>query len=287
MGRFNFKQHTEDNYEVSPSQAKKWLEQNKANRSVNKAKVKQMARDIKEGHWDSTHQGIAIASDGTLIDGQHRLLAIVEAGKSVKINVTFNATKSSHIDSGTIRTMSNRLQMGEEGIPWVNQSITAAARVIGVMFPKLNLKNEETLHDWLSRYKTEIETAFKYVRKVPITNLNSAGITAALVTATINGVPEIYIKGFMEVLYSSFAKSPADVYAINLRDELQKYKKGQTAGSGIQRYAYTRTCNRINQYYMSATGQRVAKRIVDGAFPYDIPDKDGKMIYRKGKLQTQ
>lgn len=48
MGRFNFKQHTEDNYEVSPSQAKKWLEQNKANRSVNKAKVKQMARDIKE-----------------------------------------------------------------------------------------------------------------------------------------------------------------------------------------------------------------------------------------------
>lgn len=58
MGRFNFKQHTEDNYEVSPSQAKKWLEQNKANRSVNKAKVKQMARDIKEGHWDSTHQGV-------------------------------------------------------------------------------------------------------------------------------------------------------------------------------------------------------------------------------------
>lgn len=43
MGRFNFKQHTEDNYEVSPSQAKKWLEQNKANRSVNKAKVKQLS----------------------------------------------------------------------------------------------------------------------------------------------------------------------------------------------------------------------------------------------------
>ena len=63
-------------------------------------------------------------------------------------------------------------------------------------------------------------------------------------------------------------------------------KGGQATGSSIQRYAYTRTCNRINQYYMSATGQRVAKRIVDGAFPYDIPDKGGKMIYRKGKLQT-
>ena len=31
------------------------------------------------GQWASTHQGIAFADDDTLIDGQHRLLAIVKA----------------------------------------------------------------------------------------------------------------------------------------------------------------------------------------------------------------
>ena len=284
MGKFNFNQHTEDNYEISPALAKQWLEHNRGNRSVNRSKVKQMARDIKEGHWDSTHQGIAIAADGTLIDGQHRLLAIVEAGKSVKMNVTFNAPKSQHIDSGSVRTMTNRLQMGEEGMPWVNKNITAAVRIIGVAHPKLNLKNEETLHDWLERNRESIELVFKYVKRVTTMNLNSAGMYAGLITAAINGVPEAYIKDFTEVLYSSFAKKPADVYAINLRDELQKYKKTATNGESLPRYAYIRTCNRINQYYMTATGQSVAKRIVEGSFPYDIQDQNGKTVYRKGKF---
>lgn len=125
---------------------------------------------------------------------------------------------------------------------------------------------------------------FKYVRRVTTMNLNSAGMYAGLITAAINGVPEAYIKDFTEVLYSSFAKKPADVYAINLRDELQKYKKTATNGESLPRYAYIRTCNRINQYYMTATGQRVAKRIVEGSFPYDIQDQNGKTVYRKGKF---
>lgn len=108
MGRYNFNQRTRDGYEISPEQAAKWLERNDNNRNVNVAKVKKMAKDMREGHWDTTHQGIAIASDGTLVDGQHRLLAIVESGVTVRMNVTFNAAKSQHIDSGNIHSMANR-----------------------------------------------------------------------------------------------------------------------------------------------------------------------------------
>ena len=60
MGRYNFNQKTQDGYEISPEQAKKWLEKNDNNRNINYAKVKKMAKDMKEGHWDTTHQGIAI-----------------------------------------------------------------------------------------------------------------------------------------------------------------------------------------------------------------------------------
>lgn len=67
MGRYNFNQRTRDGYEISPEQAAKWLERNDSNRNVNVAKVKKMAKDMREGHWDTTHQGIAIASDGTVI----------------------------------------------------------------------------------------------------------------------------------------------------------------------------------------------------------------------------
>ena len=51
MGRYNFNQKTQDGYEISPEQAKKWLEKNDNNRNINYAKVKKMAKDMKEGHW--------------------------------------------------------------------------------------------------------------------------------------------------------------------------------------------------------------------------------------------
>lgn len=53
MGRYNFNQRTRDGYEISPEQAAKWLERNDNNRNVNVAKVKKMAKDMREGHWDT------------------------------------------------------------------------------------------------------------------------------------------------------------------------------------------------------------------------------------------
>lgn len=48
MGRYNFNQKTQDGYEISPEQAKKWLEKNDNNRNINYAKVKKMAKDMKD-----------------------------------------------------------------------------------------------------------------------------------------------------------------------------------------------------------------------------------------------
>lgn len=95
MGRYNFEQHTRDGYVVTPALAKQWLEKNTNNRNVNFAKVKKMAKDMREGHWDTTHQGIAIATDGTLVDGQHRLMAVVESGVTVRMNVDLQCAQVS------------------------------------------------------------------------------------------------------------------------------------------------------------------------------------------------
>lgn len=156
MGRYNFNQRTRDGYEISPEQAARWLERNDNNRNVNVAKVKKMAKDMREGHWDTTHQGIAIASDGTLVDGQHRLLAIVESGVTVRMNVTFNAAKSQHIDSGNIRSMANRVQMSDYDMSWTNNTILSAANLIGRVFAGSNLSHEEALSEWLMKYRTQI-----------------------------------------------------------------------------------------------------------------------------------
>lgn len=62
------------------ARARAVLEHNTANRKLRGTVVERYARDMAAGDWQATGDTIKIATDGTLIDGQHRLEAIVEAG---------------------------------------------------------------------------------------------------------------------------------------------------------------------------------------------------------------
>ena len=76
---------------VTPEMAMDWLENyNTNNRRLSEKRIQVMARDIAEGRWRLTHVGIAFATDGTLIDGQHRLWAVIEAGIAVEFFVWRN-----------------------------------------------------------------------------------------------------------------------------------------------------------------------------------------------------
>ena len=73
--------------EVTPDMATKWLEGNVHNRRIRQPEVNKFSRDMKAGKWYVTHQGIAFDEKGTLVDGQHRLWAIIESGCTVPMMV--------------------------------------------------------------------------------------------------------------------------------------------------------------------------------------------------------
>jgi hypothetical protein len=73
---------------ITPARAAKYLEHNTTNRRVRYQWRDMLAQAIDDGRWRLTHQGIAFNCDGTLIDGQHRLMAIVKANKPVQAYVT-------------------------------------------------------------------------------------------------------------------------------------------------------------------------------------------------------
>jgi hypothetical protein len=56
------------------------IESNTSNRNLRSRVVDAYARDMTSGHWETTHQGIAISSCGKVIDGQHRLHALKKSG---------------------------------------------------------------------------------------------------------------------------------------------------------------------------------------------------------------
>jgi hypothetical protein len=64
---------------VTPKKAAEYLARNTANRPLAKRTVREFAQAMRRGEWLVTHQGIAFDTTGALVDGQHRLAAIIEA----------------------------------------------------------------------------------------------------------------------------------------------------------------------------------------------------------------
>jgi len=87
---------------ITPELAPLYLEHNKCNRPLRESRVKRYAKDMTKGKWRTTHQGIAFDSHGNLIDGQHRLYAIIQSGVAVIILVVRNLPPESNdgIDNG-------------------------------------------------------------------------------------------------------------------------------------------------------------------------------------------
>jgi len=72
---------------ITPARAAELLAANSTNRPVSKAVVRGFAEAMRRGEWMVTHQGIAFDTRGVLVDGQHRLAAIIEADRPVELTV--------------------------------------------------------------------------------------------------------------------------------------------------------------------------------------------------------
>lgn len=69
---------------ITPKQAEKLLEDNTHNRMVRDTAVAQYAADMKAGNWQLNGEAIKVAASGRILDGQHRLIAIADAGVPVE-----------------------------------------------------------------------------------------------------------------------------------------------------------------------------------------------------------
>ncbi|MBB2891555.1 hypothetical protein [Flexivirga oryzae] len=101
---------------ITPAKAATLLEANTANRPLSKATVHAFAEAMRRGDWKTTHQGIAIASNGELVDGQHRLAAIIEADIPVKLTVFTDVSPDTFdvLDTGKKRNAADVLAIEGE-----------------------------------------------------------------------------------------------------------------------------------------------------------------------------
>lgn len=169
---------------IGPQEALKILAKTRENRPIRRGWVAALADLIKRGRWRTTHQGIAIDLDGYLIDGQHRLLAIVESGKSVGVSVTRGLDKAAYhdIDCGLSRTTGDRLKLMND--PKTNQIACSMVRSY-IVATQPKSKGGRIPIDLIENIFLSMSDEFAYLaesfRKKNVPGLTRCDVGAALV----------------------------------------------------------------------------------------------------------
>lgn len=105
---------------IDPAKAEHWLKNNFRNRPISEDVVRAYAADMTAGRWTVTHQGLAFNDRDELIDGQHRLRAIILSGCTVQTMVTFGLpskikdsemTTMDCVDRGRTRSVADQLKI--------------------------------------------------------------------------------------------------------------------------------------------------------------------------------
>lgn len=117
--------------EISPVEAEFLLGTSEVNRNMRHHVVNKYARDMDGGRWILSGESIKIDWDGKLIDGEHRLRAIISSGKTIKmvVNVGLEPEAQSVMDSGAKRTIGDRFAFAGFSDRKYGARIAAAARV--------------------------------------------------------------------------------------------------------------------------------------------------------------
>lgn len=119
---------------VTPEIASRWLAKNAKNRNIRSSVVAAYARDMAGGNWQLTGEAVKFDRSGNLIDGQHRLMAVVRAGVSVPLFIVrgLSAEAQDVMDSGAKRQAADALHLNGHK----NASVVAACARLALALSK-------------------------------------------------------------------------------------------------------------------------------------------------------
>ena len=176
--------------DVTPAMATAWLKNNFGNRKLKEDVITAYVRDMLNGVWVPTHQGIAFNDEERLVDGQHRLTAIERSGCTVRMMVTFGLpskitgqemTTMDCVDRGLTRSVPDQLTI-QHGFKngSIIASICAAIASICAGERTRRLSVGQTLNVFRA-FEPSIQFVIEHKSKQP--GLKTAGVLAAFAFA--------------------------------------------------------------------------------------------------------
>lgn len=254
---------------VTPTLAFKYLETNHDNRPLRQWRIDANVAIIKSGRWRVTHQGIAFHADGRLVDGQHRLWAVVLADQTVQMVVARGLSDEdvAAIDNGFARTYMDHAHY--QG--WQAETITAGMlrwMVGGIAYHNRPVP-PDLLNEWYQFYEDGATFATEVYRKVrPAKKKITAPMAAALARAWYN-MDQPLLDRFAAILHSGQREYEADNAAVALRDAWLAGRMGTPADQYLKTQGALRA-------FKDRRGIKTLQRPEGDVFPIPKLPKDVK-----------
>ena len=212
------------------------------NRPVNQATVNRYAEDMRHMRWGRNHQGIAFDKRGVLMDGQHRLWAVVESGMTVMMPVTHGLDREAQltIDVGFRRSSAAVAAIaGFQGVRELHIA-TVRAMLRGVAPTRPMSTAMQDLEQLREHWKA-VTFAIGLFPAAKISGITRAPVMAAVARASYSQDAD-KLRRFADVLATGLTSSEDEHVVITLRNWLTGATSGKTSGhdaSSVETYAKT------------------------------------------------
>lgn len=191
--------------DATPTMAESWLAKNPNNRNLRQPVVASYARDMVSGNWRLNGETLKFDQAGKLIDGQHRLSAVIAADVSVSMVVMrgVDADVMDTVDVGAKRIYADALKLQGEDNPTTLAAVVRRA----VMWQQCARTNTGAVRPTAGEMNNFIE-ANPQIR-------TSAGVAARYATKTF--LPASVI-GLCHWLFSPLDPDEADWFLARVAD---------------------------------------------------------------------
>ena len=224
---------------VTPDLARQWLDQNGKNRRYSQANAKKIAKAITDGQWSLNGETICFDENGRLLDGQHRLHAVVIAGVSVPMSVATGVSDPNAFQTyDSVQRTRGADQIAEMKGVENSRKVTAAARVV------INWEKSSSIEEFhrkimaspadgpheVSDKAVEIQQEFEACRKMVgdgILKMTRVGAGLLGLVVVLNRIDPVATQSFFRKVSTGVVDSPNDP-ALIYRDRL-------LSGNGIAR----------------------------------------------------
>lgn len=206
---------------ITPDMARQYLEANVCNRPLAEHRVVTFQRDIEGGAWRLTGEAIKFDTNGNLLDGQHRLWAVVNADKPITTFVVTGLEPETQevMDTGQKRTMGQVL--GLRGI--INPNVVSAVAILMIQW-----EQGDRFRD-VGTTRTSRMVSHTDISRVLDENPDIIDAVAFAVARRIPGIT-VSVEAFALTLLRRVNKDEADAFMADLATM-------RTGGSGDPRAA--------------------------------------------------